>query len=241
MTQRRRPRSSAFAVLVLAALACAWPGPAQAREERIVAIGGHELTIALADGDCFFDPDLPADSRLLGELSAATGPQFIPLVAFGACDALTGWRAGSRGPLQRFGYVMIAEAHLEPVFAFDQPALGEAIAQALADRGAADYKADIARLATDIERVWKDLPPGGRQELGILHRDRFGPVLATVLAVPAGNGGSAPRVMLHQSVLVAGKVLSVVAAREYRDSESIFEAYGDLSAVVEATASRNPT
>ena len=56
----------------------------------------------------------------------------------------------------------------------------------------------------------------------------------------AGAAGPAPRVMLHQSILVAGKVLSVVAARDYRDSESIFEAYGDLSAVVEATAARNP-
>ena len=221
------------------ALAALGPAPAVSREQRIVAIGGHELTIALADGDCFFDADQPADRRLIDELSVATGEAFIPLLAFGGCDTIAGWRAGKPPTLPRFGYVMIAEKHLEPVFAFDQPAFATAIAQALADSGTADYRADIAKLAAEIDRVWPTLPAGGRQEIGIVHRDRYGPVLATVLSVP-GGARPAPRVMLHLSILVAGKVLSVVAARDYRDSESIFEAYGDLSAVVEATAARNP-
>lgn len=226
-------------MLLLVCTLSARPGPALAREERVVAIAGHELTVAVADGDCFFDPEQPADRGLVDQLAAATGAEFIPLLAFGACDTMAGWRNGNPATLPRFGYVMIAGAHLEPVFAFDQAALAEAIAQALTGNGATDYRADIVRLADDLERVWPALPPGGKRELGIVHRDRYGPVLATVLSVPAASGPPTPRVMLHQSVLIAGKVLSVVAARDYRDSESIFEAYGDLSAVVEATASRN--
>ncbi len=221
------------------ALATLTPVPADAREQRIVAIGGLELTVALADGDCFLDPDQPADRTLIEQLGSATGSEFIPLVAFGGCDAIAGWRAGSAPTLTRLGYVMIAEKHLEPVFAFDQQAFGQAIAQALADSGVTDYRADISRLAGDFERIWPSLPAGGKQELGIVHRDRHGPVLATVLSVP-GAGRPTPRLMLYQSILVRGKVLSVVATRNYRDSESIFETYGDLSAVVEATAARNP-
>lgn len=235
----RLPRRLTLGVLAVgAALAAFGPQPAGAREQRIVAIGGLELTVALADGDCFFDPDQPADHGLLEQLSTATGSEFIPLLAFAGCDAIPGWRAGNPPALPRFGYVMIAQAHLEPVFAFDQPTLAQAIAQALADSGVTDYRADIARLAADIDKAWPALPPGGRQEIGIVHRDRFGPILATVLSVP-GKGKPTPRLMVHQSILVAGKVLSVVAARDYRDSESVFEAYGDLSAVVEATAARN--
>lgn len=236
----RRLHPTALAALALAGAISLSAGPAAAREERVVTIGVVELTVALADGDCFFDPDQQVDRGLLDQLSTATGPEFIPLLAFGACDAIPEWRTGKRAALQRFGYVMIAEAHLEPVFAFDQKTLAEAITQALADRGATDYRADIAKLAGDLEATWRKLPPGGRQELGILHRDRYGPVLATVLGVPGGDGTTTPRVMLHQSVLLAGKVLNIVAARDYRDQESVFEAYGDLSAVVEATAARNP-
>lgn len=251
---RHRHRRPTLGVLTVAGVLTAWgPAPAEAREQRVVAIGGHELAIALADGDCFFDADQPADRGLIDQLPAATGAEFIPLLAFGGCNALAGWRAGDPPVLPRFGYVMIAEAHLESVFAFDQATLADAIAQALADRGAVDYRADIGRLAADLERVWPALPAGGKQELGIVHRDRHGPVLASVLSVPgpgasgtsasgtsaSGGGAPTPRVMLHQSVLVAGKLLNVVAARDYRDSESIFEAYGDLSAVVEATTTRN--
>lgn len=236
---RHRSRLMLGVLAAGCAFAILGPMPAEAREQRIVAIGGHELTVALADGDCFFDTEQPADQGLIDQLSIATGTAFIPLLAFGGCDAITGWRTGNPPTLPRFGYVMIAEAHLEPVFAFDQPVLAQAIGQALADRGAVDYRADISRLDADIQRVWPTLPAGGKQEIGIVHRDRYGPVLATILSV-AGKGKPTPRLMLHQSILVTGKVLSVVAARDYRDSESIFEAYGDLSAVVEATAARNP-
>ncbi len=204
-----------------------------------MAIGGHEMTVALPDGDCFFDPQHPADGRLIGELAAAAGDRFIVLLAFADCRTIEGWRTGTPATMPRFGYVMIAEAHLESVFAFDQAALAQAISQALADQGATDYKADIARLAADFERVWAGLPPAGSRELGIVHRDRFGPVLATALSVAGAGNTRFPRVMLHQSILAAGKVINIVAARDYRDSETIFDAYGDLSALAEATASRN--
>lgn len=236
---RPRHRPSTRRLLAVACALTLWACPADAREARVVAIGGHELTVALATGDCFFDPDQPADRGLIEQLGAAIGSEFVPLLAFGGCDAITGWRAGDPPALPRFGYVMIAEMHLEPVFDFDQPALADAIAQALADRGTTDYRADIGRLSADLERIWPTLAAGGKQEIGIVHRDRYGPVLATVLSVPSAEGAPTPRVMLHQSIMVAGKVLNVVAARGYRDSESIFEAYGDLSAMVEATSARN--
>ncbi|MBI1189007.1 MAG: hypothetical protein GC206_17005 [Alphaproteobacteria bacterium] len=231
------PVRSRFGLLALALTLLV--SPASAREDRTIAIGGHEMTIALADGDCFFDADLPADKPLLDQLSTATGDQFVLLVAFGNCETIAGWRTGTPATISRFGYMMIAGTHLEPVFAFGQPVLNDAIAQALADRGVPDYKADIVKLAADLEAAWKVLPPGGRHELGILHRDRFGPTLATLLSVPGAGGQATPRVMLHQSVLVAGKVVSIVSARDYQDAETVFEAYGDLSAVVEATAARN--
>jgi hypothetical protein len=232
-------RPATLGLLALAGAAALWAGPAAAREERVVAIGSVELTVALADGDCFFDPEQPADRALMDQLEAATGPAFVPLLAFGACDRIAGWRTGDPPALRRFGYVMIAETHLEPVFGFDQPALADAIAKALADQGVADYRADIARLAADLEAAWTAVPPGGKRDLGVVHRDRYGPVQAAVLSVAGPDGRAFPRIMLHQSVLLHGKVLSVVALRDYRDQESIFEAYGDLSAVVEATAARN--
>ena len=114
-----------------------------------------------------------------------------------------------------------------------------AITKALDDLKTLDYRADINRLATDIERIWPALPPGGQQELGIVHRDRFGPVLATVLSVPSAAGPPTPRLQLRQSVLAAGKVLGIVATRDYTNAETVFDVYGDLSAVVEATAARN--
>lgn len=236
----RRLRPTTLVALALAVAIAVSAGPAAAREDRVVTIGDVELTVALADGDCFFDPDQPADQGLMEQLKLATGPAFVPLLAFGDCERIPGWRNGDPPSLHRFGYFMIAETHLEPVFAFDQATLADAIAQALADRGVTDYKADIARLADDLAKIWTTLPAGGKQELGIVHRDRYGPVLATVLSVAGSDGTPFPRVMLHQSVLLHGKVLSVVALRDYRDSESIFDAYGDLSAVVEATAARNP-
>lgn len=237
MPPRCRPLVLAFVMSVLTAPLL--PGPAVAREERVVTIADREMRIALADGDCFFDPDRPADRGLLDQLSAASGGEFVVLLAFSGCQAIDGWRTGKPKALPRFGYVMIAEAHLEPVFAFDQPALAEAISNALKERKVTDYRADVARLARDLEAAWKTLAPGGRKELGVVHRDRYGPVQATVLAAPAAGGKTAPRVMLHQSLLVSGKVISLVAARDYKDVETIFDAYGDLSAVAEATASRN--
>lgn len=235
---RCRPATLALVLSILAVSPLAIV-PAEAREERVVAIAGHEMRIALADGDCFFDPDQPGDRGLLDQLSAASGGEFVVLLAFSGCGAIEGWRTGKPKALPRFGYVMMAEAHLEPVFAFDQPTLAEAISSTLKERGVRDYRADAARLARDLEAAWKTLAPGGRKELGIVHRDRYGPVQATVLAAPVTGGKTAPRVMLHQSLLVSGKVISLVAARDYKDVESIFDAYGDLSAVAEATASRN--
>jgi len=230
----------ALAVLLSILTASLLSGRAEAREERVVAIADREMRIALAGDDCFFDRDHPQDRGVLDQLAAAAGGEFVVLLAYTGCRTLDGRRAGGPPTLARLGYVMIAETHLEPVFAFDQPALAAAISGALKDRAVKDYQADVARLARDLEAAWKTLAPGGRKELGIVHRDRYGPVLATVLAVPATAGRkAAPRVMLHQSLMVSGKVLSFVAARDYQNVETIFDAYGDLSAVIDATASRN--
>lgn len=234
-----RLRPAALALALHAAAVLAVPQQAAAREERVVAIGGREMRIALADGDCFFDADRSPDRGLVEQLGAASGGEFVVLLAFTGCQALDGWRRGTPASLARLGYFMIAETHLEPVFEFDQPTLAAAISQALRDRGVTDYRADAARMARDLEAAWKALSPGSRKELGIIHRDRYGPVEANVLAVPAAGNRKVPRVMLHQTLVVAGKVLSVVAARDYKDVESIFDTYGDLSATVEATASRN--
>ncbi len=241
MTAGRRPRSSRpVGLAVLTALLCLTAARSpEARESRVVAIAGHEMTVALPDGDCFFDPQTPADGRLIDDLSSAAGDRFVMLLAFADCRTIEGWRTGAPATMPRFGYVMIAQAHLESVFAFDQAALAQAIGKALADEGTVDYKADIARLAGDLERVWPQLPPAGSRQLGILHRDRFGPVLATAASVAGAGTTRFPRVMLHQSILASGKVITVVAARDYRNSETIFDAYGDLSALAEATASRN--
>lgn len=227
-------------ILTLAiALTLARIPAAEAREDRVVAIGGHELTVALAGGDCFFDPDRPPDQRLLDQLSAGLGTQSVLLLAFADCQTMQGWRTGVPAALTRFGYVSIAEAHLEPVFAFDQKTLAEAITNALNDLKTPDYRADITRLAGDLERIWPGLPSGGQQELGIAHRDRFGPILATVLNVAGPGGRPTPRVMLQQSVLVAGKVLGIAVARDYVNTDTVFDVYGDLSAMVEATVARN--
>ncbi|EDP64675.1 hypothetical protein BAL199_04424 [alpha proteobacterium BAL199] len=221
------------------ALTFALTPPAEAREGRVVAIGSHELTVALADGDCFFDADHPEDRRLIDQISGSLGDKIVLLLAFAECGTLEGRRTGTPSTVSRFGYVMIADAHLESVFAFDQATLAAAITKALDDLKTLDYRADINRLATDIERIWPALPPGGQQELGIVHRDRFGPVLATVLSVPSAAGPPTPRLQLRQSVLAAGKVLGIVATRDYTNAETVFDVYGDLSAVVEATAARN--
>lgn len=212
---------------------------ADAREDRVVAIGGHELTVALADGDCFFDPDRPGDRRLIDQLSVGVGSQSVLLLAFAGCRTMQGWRAGVPATLPRFGYVTIAETHLEPVFAFDQATLATAISNALADLKTPDYRADITRLARDLEAIWPGLPSGGQYELGIAHRDRFGPVLASILNVAGPGGRPTPRVMLQQSVLVAGKVLGIAFARDYVNTDTVFDVYGDLSAMVEATVARN--
>ncbi|MEQ8398175.1 hypothetical protein [Thalassobaculum sp.] len=221
------------------ALALAFTSPAEAREERVVAIGSHELKVALADGDCFFDAEQPGDRHLIDQVAAGLGGKVVLLVAFADCGTLEGWRTGTPSTVSRFGYVMIADAHLEPVFAFDQAALADAITKALDDLKTQDYRADINRLAADIDRIWPTLPAGGQQELGIVHRDRFGPVLATVLSVAGPSGPPVPRLQLRQSVLVAGKVLGVAATRDYTNAETVFDVYGDLSAVVEATSARN--
>ena len=217
----------------------AGPVAAEAREQRVIAIAGHEMTVALPEGDCFLDSDLAGDRKRVEAIAAGAGDGLVLLLAFADCPTIEGWRAGGPAAMPRFGYVTIAEAHLEEVFAFDQAALAQAISQALADRGTADYRADIVRMAADLERLWPSLPPAGRRDLGIVHRDRFGPVLATLVNVPATDGKPFPRVVLHQSILAAGKVINVVATRDYRDSETIFDAYGDLSALAEATAASN--
>ncbi|HEY9568364.1 MAG TPA: hypothetical protein VIR38_09765 [Thalassobaculum sp.] len=237
-----RPRCRAWVfALCLSIFAATCPaGQAEAREERVVAIGEREMRIALGGGDCFFDADQPAGRELLDQLTATSGGRFVVLLAFSGCEAIDGWRRDHRRALPRFGYVMIAETHLEPVFDFDQQTLSDAISQALKQHGVTDYRSDMARLARDLEAAWTTLGPGGRMELGIVHRDRYGPVQATVLAVPSGDGlGIVPRVMLHQSLMASGKVISVVAVRDYETVETVFDTYGDLSKAVEATASRN--
>lgn len=234
-----RPGPAAPVLAVALALALLPQRQAAAAEQRVVAIGGREMRVALPDGECFFDSDRTPDRGLVDQLGAASGGDFVVLLAFTGCRLLDAWRRGDAGGLSRLGYFMIADAHLEPVFAFDQPTLAEAISRALQERGVTDYRANVAHLARDLEAAWKTLPAGGRRELGIVHRDRYGPVEANVLAVPGAGGRTMPRVMLHQTLVLAGKVISVVAARDYRTVESIFDTYGDLSATVEATSSRN--
>ena len=64
------------------ALTFALTPPAEAREGRVVAIGSHELTVALADGDCFFDADRPEDRRLIDQISGSLGDKIVLLLAF---------------------------------------------------------------------------------------------------------------------------------------------------------------
>lgn len=224
---------------IAAVLVIATAGAVSARDERVVAIGDHEMILATAGDDCFLDPGQPADQALTERLAKALGDEAVLLLVFADCRTLEGWRSGVRPILARFGYLTIAEVHLEPVFAFDQQALATAIEDALKARGAIDYRADIGRLAADLETALSSLPAGGRHDLGIAHRDRFGPVQASVLSVVAPDGPPIARTMLQQSVLVAGKVLNVVATRDYDNADTVFDTYGDLSSAVEATVSRN--
>jgi len=236
-----QPTRTLMAVLgmVAIALVIATVGPASARDERKVAIGGHEMVLAAAGDDCFLDFEQPADRALTDRLSKALGDAAVVLLVFADCRTLEGWRSGVRPILTRFGYLTIAEVHLEPVFAFDQDTLAAAIEDALKARGAIDYRADIGRLAADLETAWASLPAGGRHDLGIAHRDRSGPIQASVLSVVPPDGPPIARIMLQQSVLVAGKVLNVVATRDYANPDSVFDTYGDLLSAVEATAARN--
>lgn len=238
MSLRHRLSALTVAMSLTAVLALPFHA-AEARDDRKVTIGGRELTIALADGDCFFDPDIPADRKQIDGFAATAGDGVVLLLAYAECKAMEASRKASAPGFARFGYVTIAETHLEPVFAFTQADLADAIAKALADEGVVDYRADINKLAGDLERVRATLPPGGVQQLGVVHRDRFGPVITSVLNIAPKGKPPVARVMLHQSIMLNGKVLNVVAARTYKDPDAIFDTYGDLSAVVEATAARN--